>query len=175
MIELREPQPPAAPEDLESAEARLAALEQRIPPSYRAFLAEHDGGVPVRGYFRFEWGDRPEEDLVQKFLGVAPAPSPGMDLPKAAGLLADGLLPGVLPIAYDPLGNYVCLDTRDDRDGPVLFWAHEEGFDEPSESNLYEIAPDLATFLDDLTEEPQNAPPEPPPQPKGWRRVLGRG
>jgi SMI1/KNR4 family protein SUKH-1 len=171
VIDLIEPRPPASAGDLEAAETRLADLGHRIPPSYRAFLAEHDGGEPVRGHFRFEQDDRDEEDMVQEFLGVAPVESPRLNLQRAAGILGD-MPSGVLPIALDPLGNFVCLDTRDGRDGPVLFWDHEAGFDPPDESNLYELAPDLRTFLDSLTEQPPAAPPPPPRG--GLRRLFGR-
>jgi cell wall assembly regulator SMI1 len=168
VIDLVEPRSPASAEDLEVAEARLADLGHRIPPSYRAFLAEHDGGEPVRAYYRFEQNDRDEEDMVQTFLGVAPVDPPLMNLVDTAGMLGDGVPSGVLPIAPDPLGNYVCIDTRDGGDGPVLFWDHEEEF-----GNLYEIAADLPSFLDGLAErEPPPAAPE--PQRTGWRRVFGR-
>lgn len=173
MIDLIEPRPPATAADLEAAEARLAELGHRIPESYRAFLAEHDGGEPVRAYYRFEQNERDEEDMVQTFLGVAPVDPPLMNLLDTAGVLGDGVPSGVLPIAPDPLGNYVCLDARDGRDGPVLFWDHEEGFDPPDDSNLHEIAPDLQTFLASLTERTETVPP-PQPQRTGWRRVLGR-
>jgi hypothetical protein len=56
------------------------------------------------------------------------------------------------------------------RDGPVLFWDHEEGFDPPDESNPHEIAPDLQTFLGSLIGQPQT----PPPRPGGLRRLFRR-
>ena len=45
MIELKQPRPPASREALAATERRLADLGHRIPPSYRAFLAEQDGGA----------------------------------------------------------------------------------------------------------------------------------
>ena len=95
--------------------------------------------------------DREQSSRVTAFLGVEPAPDG--DLAGVAGRVGD-IPPGILPIAGDEFGNYVCLDARDGRDGPVLFWDHEEGFDddEVDFSNLYEIAPDLQSFLDGLVE-----------------------
>jgi hypothetical protein len=171
VIELREPSPPASSEDLAAADARLAELGHRIPPSYRAFLADHDGGMPVRDTFHLERNGQADDDFVQQFLGVRPVPSPGVDLVKATELLAEGLLPGLLPIARDPVGNYIVIDTREDRDGPVLLWDHEEIPAEPSEENVYELSPDLEAFLDGLTEF---TPPEPNPKKGGWRRMFGR-
>jgi cell wall assembly regulator SMI1 len=170
MIELHNQRPPVGPADLEQAARALADLGHRIPPSYRGFLADQDGGEPVREEFSFEHGSRTETSSVQVFLGVAE--SPDGDLVSKARTLADRVPPGVLPIADDPLGNHICIDTRDGRDGPVLFWDHEYEGDPPDEANLYPIAPDLPTFLDRLRE------PEPLPaarKPKGLKRLFGRG
>jgi cell wall assembly regulator SMI1 len=149
----------------------LAQLDQRIPPSYRAFLADHDGGRPVRDCFSFEQGGRAHEDRVHVFLGVAPVPSPGTNLIDTAANLWRRAPSGVLPIARDPVGNLICLDGRDGRDGPVLFWDHEYEGDPPDEANLYVIAPDLRTFLDGLYEDPD--PPVVLPRKRRWR-VFGR-
>lgn len=169
MIELRDERPPVSEEALVAAEQRLAELGHHIPPSYRAFLAVSDGGRPVKDCFSFEQRDHAQNDTVKTFLGIRPAPDG--DIVETLELIGD-IPNGVLPIALDPFGNLVCLDGRDGRDGPVLFWDHEEGFDPPSDSNLHEIAPDLQTFLNSLRERPAL----PAAQPKtGWRRLFGRG
>jgi len=169
-IEILDERPPVSPEALAGAEARLADLGYHIPPSYKAFLAEQDGGEPVRDYFSFRQGDREQSDLVRLFFGVAP--SPNGDLVEIPGLVGDRVLAGMLPIAEDSFGNLVVLDGRDGRDGPVLFWDHEFEAEPPDESNLSWVAPDLETFLADLIEDP--TPPLPVEQPKGWRRLFGR-
>jgi hypothetical protein len=157
MIEFEEHRPPASPEALADTERRLAAHGHRIPPSYRAFLAEQDGGRPVRNSFYFEQHDRQQSSIVFTFLGVEPRPGGSLTSDLASVVEAVGdIPPGILPIARDGTGTFICIDTRDDRDGPVLFRDHEEGFDndEVDYSNLYEIAPDLGTFLDGLFEAP---------------------
>jgi hypothetical protein len=172
VIELKEPRPPAPAEALAETEQRLASLGRPLPASYRAFLAEQDGGRPVRNTFTFEQQDREQSSRVAAFLGVLPAPDG--DLAGAAGRLGD-IPPGLLPIAGDEFGNYVCIDVRDGGDGPVLFWDHEEGFDdgEPDFSNLHEIAPNLQAFLDGLS-EPEPPPAAPEPERTGWRRLFSR-
>jgi cell wall assembly regulator SMI1 len=172
MMELAEQRRPATAADLAAAEQGLAELGHRLPPSYRAFLEQHDGGAPVRNFMTFDRGDGIEVDVVvHSFLGVAPVEPPGSNLVGKASTIGEGLPAGVLPIAEDPYGNAVCIDTRDGRDGPVLFWDHEEGFDPPEASSLYEIAPDLATFLDRLGDLPPlaSAPPK-----RGLKRLFGR-
>jgi cell wall assembly regulator SMI1 len=168
VIDLLEPRPPVSADELTTAERRLEELGHRIPPSYKAFLADHDGGEPVRNRFTYEGEGEVEDGIVQVFIGVAP--SPDGDLVTKAKVMLDRLPRGVIVIADDPGGNHVCLDGRDGSDGPVLFWDHEYEGDPPDEANLYVIAPDLRTFLDELKE----SPPPPEPKPKGIRRLLGR-
>ena len=169
MIELLEPRPPVPPADLEAAERHLAELGHTIPPSYRRFLTEQDGGRPVKDCFSFEQDNEPQEDLVAEFLGVArPEVPTATNLVRTVGILGDRVPAGVLPIADDPCGNLICLDGRDGRDGPVYFWDHEYEGDPPDEANLYLIAPDLPTFLDSLYEDPD------PPRPRRKRWWFGR-
>lgn len=166
---MRDHRPPVPPEALAAAEARLAELGHPIPPSYRAFLADQDGGEPVRDYFSFRQQDRDQADLVRLFYGIAD--SPNGDLVEQVERTTNSLPPEVLPIAGDAFSNLVVLDGRDGRDGPVLFWDYEFETDLPDESDLSWVAPDLETFLADLIENPQ---PAPAVEPKGWRRLFGR-
>jgi hypothetical protein len=176
VIRFSEERPPASAEELAAAEERLAEMGLRIPPSYRAFLAERDWGRPVERDFTFHRGEELDQGGVEWFLGVAPVPWPEENLIDVAVALAvPGRVPaGVLPIAEAGGGDSVCLDGREGRDGPVLFWDHEE--EEPEdpedESNLYFVAPDLASFLDGLTQIPLPAEPASGRSPFDWRRLL---
>jgi hypothetical protein len=151
-LDFKEEQPPVAPQELAAAEAALAELGHRIPPSYREFLSGHDGGPPVQDTFEFEDADgRRQRDRVHYFLGVAD--SPDGDLVETAGALHGRVLSGMLPIAGDEYGNFLLLDARDGGDGPVWFWDHERESDDPEDAALAHVAPDLETFLDDLAAE----------------------
>ena len=160
-IAVENPRPPAPPERLAETERRLAELGRPLPPSYRAFLAEQDGGRPIRNTFSFEQGDREQRSRVASFLGVLPAP--GGDLVETAELSGD-LPEGLLPIAGDEFGNSICIDE----DGRVQFWDHEEEY-----GNVSEVAPELQTIIDGLT-EPEPPPAAPEPERTGWRRRFGR-
>jgi cell wall assembly regulator SMI1 len=172
-IAIRDDRPPVSPEALAAAEERLAELGHHIPPSYKAFLAEQDGGKPVRNSFSFRQHDRDQDDLVRLFYGIAE--SPNGDLVERTETAGPSLPPGVLPIATDAFGNLVVIDGRNGGDGPVLFWDHEFETDPPDESNLFWVAPDLETFLANLTEDTDPAPSPQVERSKGWRRIFDRG
>lgn len=170
-IEIRDERPPVSAERLAEAEARLAEIGTRLPPSYKAFLAEQDGGKPVRNAFSFQQHDREQNDLVRLFFGIAE--SPNGDLVSEADIARDRLPADVLPIATDNFGNLVVLDGRDGRDGPVLFWDHEFQSDPPSEDDLFFVAPDFETFLAGLEEYTDDPEPAQPAR-KGLKRLFGR-
>jgi hypothetical protein len=169
MIEFTDDRPPVTPEELDAAAGRLEAFGQPLPASYRAFLEERDGGVPVLDRFTYEQDGEERRGRVQVLLGVREARSPATDLLSTADDLQGRIPAGILPIGRDPGGNLICLDGRN---GAVLFWDHEyEAEDEPDEANLHPIAADLQTFLDGLEGRPDEPLPEPPK--KGLRRLFG--
>lgn len=168
-IDIKDQRPPVSAERLAEAEARLAAIGTRIPPSYKAFLAQQDGGKPVRNVFSFRQHDRDQEDFVRLFYGIAE--SPNGDLVSRADTARNNLPADVLPIATDNFGNLIVLDGREGRDGPVLFWDHEFQSDPPSEDDLFWVAPDFETFLAQLREHVDDEPTE---AVTGWRRIFGR-
>jgi hypothetical protein len=168
-IEIRDDRPPVPAEQIAEAESALAEIGRPIPPSYRAFLADQDGGKPVRNAFSFRQGEDEQDDLVRLFFGIAE--SPNGDLVSAARGARHSLPEGLLPIATDSFGNLVVLDGREGADGPVYFWDHELQTEPPDDSALSWLAPDLETFLGGLSEYEV---PEPPEKPSGWRRLFGR-
>jgi cell wall assembly regulator SMI1 len=162
--------PPAPLTELVGLERELSERGWTLPPSYKAFLARHDGGKPAGPrVFRFRQHEQEANSSVRNFLGVGP--SPNGDLLSKIRSIGSHVPKGVLPIATDPNGNAICIDARDGRDGPVLFWDHEEIPEEPDDSNLYEIAPTFEAFLDGLEDFEPLPEPEPP---TGWRRIFGR-
>ena len=173
MIAFEDERPPAGAEERAEAERALAELGHHVPASYAAFLDERDGGVPVDDAFDFvDYSFRdegfPSGSAVRGFLGVRPDFQDDT-LVRVATVYDERVPHGVLPISTDTCGNLICLDGRDGRDGPVLFWEHEAESEDPppTDDNLSPIAPDFASFLAML------APREPlPERPK--RRGLKR-
>jgi cell wall assembly regulator SMI1 len=171
-VTFEDDRPPAPLTEFVALERALAERGWAIPPSYKAFLARHDGGRPSGPrVFRFHQGDGESDSSVAHFLGVRP--SPDGDLLLQIKSIGGALPKGVLPIATDSNGNVICIDARDGRDGPVVFWDHEEIPDQPDDSNLYEIAPTFEAFLEGL-EDYEPLPEPEPKQPSAWRRLFGR-
>jgi cell wall assembly regulator SMI1 len=121
-------------------------LEQRIgaslPPSYRDYLTEQDGG---------RLADNSEAAKTVFGLG---------DVPDWANIwdkldTYQGRIPTwLLPVAQDEYGNLFTISLRSQDNGSVWFWDHEEEANEgepPSEGNIHYKTADWPTFLNQLT------------------------
>ena len=125
------PAPPAgaSPGALRAAEARIGA---RLPPMYRAFLAQHDGwpgffeGVTLLGTAHL--GRRLYEDLARSVFERAETPVPLREGPPSRSVRGPRAL---LPIAVDIATTTVFafdLDTRDARgECEVVCWINDLG------------------------------------------------
>ena len=123
----------------------VARLEEHVrralPPPYRDYLLEQDGGRLFDN-----------SEAIQQILGLG-------DLPEFASLwhkldvYADRVPYWLLPVATDAFGNLFAVSLRDEDNGSVWFWHHEEEADEdepPTEDNIKLMAPDWPTFLASL-------------------------
>jgi cell wall assembly regulator SMI1 len=135
-------QPPATPEQIERLQQRIG---RPLPTSYRAYLAEQDGGrldnndQAVNTIFGV--GDLPDDDSIWEQLDVYGGRVPAW----------------LLPVADDEYGNLYAISLRAQDDGAVWFWDHEEEADEgdpPTEDNLHYKAADWLDFLNRLAPPP---------------------
>ncbi len=136
--------------------AEVAACEQRIgrpvPPAYREFLLQRNGGRPVRELFTFNDGKRVAEGGVDAFLGVGKFDE-SLDryLDDYRGRIPDDLF----PIAHDAGDNLILIGAEGANAGKVFFWHHEFEADEgeaPTYDNVFLIADSFAAFLASLHE-----------------------
>jgi cell wall assembly regulator SMI1 len=96
------------PAEIAAAEAQLG---MRLPEGFRRFVARHDGVSPPLNQFPVGPANA---STVHAFVPLAEL--------AARRRALRGRLPATwVPIASDPLGNFVCLDAT----GVVHFWDHE--------------------------------------------------
>lgn len=138
-VAFSETQAPASEELIQRLERQAG---QPLPPGYREFLRQHDGGP-------LDVNDK----AVDEIFGL------GDDVPDFANMwqqletYRDRVPPWLLPVASDSFGNLFALSLRPEDYGSVWFWDHEKEADEdepPAEDNIRRVAPDWPTFLDAL-------------------------
>ena len=137
--------PPIAPSAIAAFERSRAIT---LPASYRAFLQATNGGVPKLSVFPVQGRPRAPLDNVQSFLGIGVPGIPTDELAYAYDLYIGGFPFGIVPIANQDEGNYVCLDLRGGNE-KVVFWdkSHFWSTGEWREKDLYAVADSFDEFL----------------------------
>jgi hypothetical protein len=127
------------------------SLRITLPPSYRKFLMEHNGGRPVPADFKFK--GRTQGSTVDRFLGVHDKPY--NNLLRYVETYRGRVPPNLLPIARDPGDNLVCISVGGPDAGGVYFWDHDWESDEgtPDYSNVILITDSFDEFIEGLYEE----------------------
>jgi hypothetical protein len=127
-----------------------AVLAHRLPGEFRQHYLKNNGGVPEDGLFRGtgEW-----EPL--EVAGFYPIP---ILAEHYHAMCAKRVIPDrMLPFAYDPGGNFFCLDLHE---GSVRFYA-TDGFDpalsvaENFAKAQRRLAGSFKTFMGELTHNPE--------------------
>lgn len=123
-----------------------------LPPSYKEFLLDTNGGEPMPNEFEVpNWLG--ESSMVQAFFGIHDGEN--NNLAAKIDMFKNRLPQGFVPIASDPAGNLLCLGTNGDDEGRIYFWDHEEeldddGLSKKDFSNMYRIANNINEFLAEL-------------------------
>lgn len=137
-----------------ASEEALNQLEETIgsslPPDYRRFLSDSNGGRPEASGFVFETSDGMSDSSVRYFLTL--------DEREERYAIAEFLdqyskrpSQKMLPVGCDSFGNIVLLDVGAKSVGAVCFWDHEqENMDEPTWDNIFVVAPSFSEFLNAL-------------------------
>lgn len=131
-----------------------ALLGYNLPPLYRRFLLNSNGGRPAASLFPIVGLPLNEHGVINFFFGIAPQ-WPMYDLEKIF-LLFQGRIPkGVLPIAENGGVDYICLDLRNGK-CEVVYWDHRHfwGTGEWREGDLYKVSNSFAGFLASLRPNP---------------------
>lgn len=139
--------------DALSTSEGIAALEKRcggkLPPTYRGFLLETNGGRPAKRRFAFVEDGKKTESAVDWFFGDCDDADYG--LVANLDVYKDRIPKSLLPIATDPFGNLLLLSLRGNDFGAIFFWDHErEGADDTSK-NLLPVSKSFDAFLAELS------------------------
>lgn len=123
------------------------ALGLALPTDYKAFLLATNGGVPQNARFPVRGRSHDPFDEVQSFLGIG-VQVPTNELSYASDIYNGGIPSGIVPIANQAFGNYVCLDLRGGT-ARVTLWDHRHFWStgEWREVDLYEVADSFEEFL----------------------------
>ena len=100
-------------------------LGVNFPADYIECVLKYHGGTPDPHTFDFE---SRKEAVFDRLLSYDPN-QPHFIL-RDYEAIKNRLPAGIVPIASDPFGNYICFDFRNKKDNPTLvFWDHEKSGD----------------------------------------------
>jgi hypothetical protein len=151
-MQIEEPNPHGATsrEEIAQFEARRGVL---LPPDYKQFLLNSNGGYPTPNVFEVpEWHGH--GNSVMSFYGIHDGPKVKR-LDWACEVYDERIPADLIPIAYDANGNAICIGWKGEREGKIYFWDHEDELDEDGlfvqdYRNVYLVANSLQEFLDSL-------------------------
>lgn len=124
-----------------------------FPEKYIAHVLQYNGGRCEPNGFSFIERGKTADSNIEYFLAIYDGDYDNFVEYFHDYKTTEKRLPlSVFPIAHDPGGNLICLDSHD---GKVYFWDHEKEVDYNLESdlnysNLYLIADDFEEFLNNL-------------------------
>ena len=136
----------AGPAPAEAIERLERHAGQPLPPDYRAYLSQHDGG-------RLE----DNNEALNEVFGVGPDAPEWASMWAKLDLYADRVPKWLLPVASDAFGNLFAVSLRDQDKGSVWFWDHEREADEdepPADDNIEYRSANWRAFLDSLQPPP---------------------
>ena len=148
MVMMRKSGPKLPEYEVSILERRMGAT---LPPSYRRFLLEFNGGRPtpdgvdVKGL-----EDSPTDVTV--FFGIGRSLECEC-IEWSLTALVERLEPRLVPIAGDSGGSVFCLSLRDQDYGAILYCDLQSVYgDFEATPEFYPVAPDFDTFLDSIYE-----------------------
>jgi hypothetical protein len=143
--------PPTTLAAIESFERERGLV---LPGLYKEFLLAINGGAPEAPAFPIHGNPTASTGVMQSFAGIG-VREPTSELAYAYDLYFGGIPRGIVPIAGNGGGDYICLDLRNGKER-VAFWdkRHFWGTGEWRERDLYHVADSFAEFLGSLRPNP---------------------
>jgi hypothetical protein len=163
-MQIEEPNPYGATsrEAIAQFEARRGVL---LPPDYKQFLLNSNGGIPTPNVFEVP-GWHGHASGLNFFYGIHEGEKV-VRLDWACEVYDERIPADLIPIAYDAYDNNICIGWKGEREGKIYFWDHEDELDEnglfvQDYRNVFLVASSLQEFLDSLmTREEADKRPRP--------------
>nr|WP_320120063.1 SMI1/KNR4 family protein [uncultured Marinifilum sp.] len=143
--------------EIKITESQVKRLEERLnfsfPIEYVEHILKNNGGRCEPNIFSFNEEGKKTESCVDWFLAIYEGEYDNLETEFNALKLEEKRMPtSFFPIAHDPGGNYICMDSED---GKIYFWNHEKEVDyslnnDSDHANLYLIAESLGDFISNL-------------------------
>lgn len=142
-----EPNPPINEKDLANFATRH---KLELPEAYKSFLLRNNGGRPVKSAFPIKGFAGNPFGIVHVFLGIK-ADIETEDLENILTLECQNIPIGILPIASNGCGDFICIDLRKEGQ-PVVFWDRKPywGSGIWNERDLYPVAQNFDALLQSL-------------------------
>jgi hypothetical protein len=156
MIVFTEMSPPINLLQIEEIEIMLGFS---LPYIYKNHLLQYNGGRCSPNVFSFQERNRLTNSCIHYFLAINGLQYNDMKKEIEFYKIEDKHLPThIVPIAYDPGGNLVCISCGVADMGYIYFWDHEREVnylisDDNDYSNIYLIAKNFDEFLNGLRYE----------------------
>ncbi len=138
--------------DIQEIEAYMGF---ELPNQYKQHLLKYNGGRCSPSEFYFDEDGETASSFIDWFLAIYDGEYDNLKKYIQDYKIDEKRMPSkVFPVAHDPGGNLVCMDSED---GKIYFWDHENEVDysvndDSERSNLYLIANSFNEFLNGLRE-----------------------
>lgn len=156
MVIFSEKQPSTTIEAILKIEQRIAL---KLPDAYKKHLLINNGGRCNPNVFSFIENGIPSSSCIDWFLAIDGDEHTDFEQEYKDYKEEEKRMPmHIVPIAYDPGGNVICISCGARDYGKIYYWDHEKEVDysisdDDNYDNLYLISDDFDAFLDCLTEE----------------------
>jgi SMI1/KNR4 family protein SUKH-1 len=135
--------PPLADRDVAAFEHKYKVV---LPPAYRRFLLDTNGGRPERDLFPIEGLYGNPYGRVHIFFGLNDSDE-SFNLDWKMKIFAGRVPSHLLPIAKTEGADLICISLHSKREGAIFYW---DGYAQPGEDNLYFLASDFDRFVASL-------------------------
>ena len=122
----------------------------KLPKGYIDFMIRHNGGRSNYDTFSFFIEKDEDATIISYFYSISKN-SNHVTTMNFAMSYSDSYPKGLLPIAYDYLGNSICLGLKGKHKNKVYVWIHDMIEEGDEWANIFLVSESFEAFIDSLT------------------------